>query len=118
GYQLLQTNRGNLISGIIANRSGQVRELGRRILLLRSRHEIDFTGFTQQIVRSGLVSLGTFRILLSALTVVLSLEPLKTGDDRQKADRTHHRVTNPLLGLFAALSLGDARVDVISLFPA
>jgi hypothetical protein len=79
--QLLQSDRGDLISGIIANRSCKVRELSSRIFLLRSSHEIDFTGFTQQILRSGLISLRPFRVLLSGLTLLLSLEPLKTGDD-------------------------------------
>ena len=45
-------------------------------------------------------------------------EPLKTGDDRENGDRCHHRVTDLLLGPFASFSLRDARIDIITLFPA
>jgi len=36
-------------------------------------------GFKQQLLRSGLISLRPFRVLLSGLTLLLSLEPLKTA---------------------------------------
>src|SRR3984885_4214137 len=79
GDELLQSDGCDLVTRIIANRSRKVREPGRRIPLLRSRHEIDFTGFAQELLRSRLISLRSRRILLSGLTLMFSLEPLKTG---------------------------------------
>src|ERR1700722_484856 len=79
GDELLQSDGCHLVARIIANRSRKVREPGRWIPLLRSGHEIDFTGFAQELVRSGLISLRPLRILLGGLTLMFSLEPLKTG---------------------------------------
>jgi len=59
-----------------------------------------------------------FEGLGCALTLMLSLESLKAGADRENADRRHHRVTNALMGLFAPFLLRHARLDVISLFSA
>src|SRR5580693_4264484 len=85
GDELLQSDGCDLVTRIIANRSCKVREPGRWIPLLRSRHEIDFTGFAQQLLRSGLISLRPLRILLCGLTLMFSLEPLKTGHQCQNA---------------------------------
>jgi hypothetical protein len=79
GDELLQSDGCDLVARIIANRSRKVREPGRWIPLLRSRHEIDFTSFAQELLRSGLISLRSRRILLSGLALMFSLEPLKTG---------------------------------------
>jgi hypothetical protein len=59
-----------------------------------------------------------FKGLGRALTLMLSLEPLKTCDDRENADRGRHRVTNLLLGPLAPFSLCNARIDIVTLFPA
>ena len=60
----------------------------------------------------------SFQRLGCALPLPLRPEPLKPSDDRKNGDRCHDRITNPLLGLFAPVSLSDARGDVIALFPA
>src|SRR6516225_8424832 len=61
---------------------------------------------------------GQRRVLLGSLTVALGLQPLKASNNCQNTDRGHDRVANPRSGLPAPVSLGNARVNVVSLFTA